>query len=295
VVLLYNLIISTWKFVKPKIEIDLKFWKELLKEAWPFALSGIFVAIYFWVDSIMLSYMKGNEVVGIYNAAYKLVYVLLFIPSIYFTTIYPVLSRMHLKSRDGLKFMYEQSLKYFTIIGVFVGITTMLFARDIVFLIYGTGYEASIPALKILIWAIVFSFLAHATLYTLNSTNKQMIYTKITGVGAILNFVLNIFAIQELSYIGASLTTVITEALGFFAMFLYLKHYLNENITTYLWSFRLIFVVLITIGIYYVVSNITENFVLLGILYGLLYFSGVVLFKIVDDKDYNLLRKVLKR
>jgi len=44
-----------------------------------------------------------------------------------------------------------------------------------------------------------------------------------------------------------------------------------------------------------VVSNITENFILMGILYGLLYSSGVVLFKIVDDKDYNLLRKVLKR
>lgn len=168
-VLLYNLIISTWKFVKPKIEIDLKFWRELLKEAWPFALSGIFVAIYFWADSIMLSYMVGNKAVGIYNAAYKLVYVLLFIPAMYFTTIYPVLSKMHLKSSNTLKFIYTRSLKYFAIIGMFIGIIAVLFAKEIILLIYGAGYEASIIALKILVWAIVFSFLAHATLYTLNS------------------------------------------------------------------------------------------------------------------------------
>ena len=115
IVLSYHIIVTTWKFLKPKIEIELGFWRSVVKEAFPFALSSIFVNIYFWVDSVMLSYIKGNEVVGIYNAAYRLVYVLLFIPSVYFITIYPVLSRMYLKSEESLKFAYNRSLKYFTV------------------------------------------------------------------------------------------------------------------------------------------------------------------------------------
>lgn len=173
ITLCYHVVVTTLKFLKPKVEVELSFWRRIVREAWPFALSSIFVGIYFWVDSVMLSYMKGDEAVGIYNAAYKLVYTLLFIPWVYFTTIYPVLSRMYLDSREGLEFAYNRSLKYFTVLGIFIGVATVLFSREIILMIYGKAYKASIPALRILIWAVVFSFMAHSTLYTLNSINNR--------------------------------------------------------------------------------------------------------------------------
>ena len=294
IVLGYHAVITTWKFLKPKIEVDLSFWKSVVREAWPFALSSIFVGIYFWVDSVMLSYMQGDEVVGIYNAAYRLVYILLFIPGIYFVTIYPVLSRMYLESKESLKFAYNRSLKYFTVLGVFIGVATVLFSREVILLIYGKAYEASIPALKILIWAVVFSFMAHSTLYTLNSINKQIIYTKATALGAILNFVLNIFAIQKWSYIGASITTVITEALGFFIMFVYLKLQLEESLTSYRWIAKLALIVLGSLSLYYLTSKVTQNFIILLFVYTLGYGIGILLSKIIDNVDFNLLKKALK-
>jgi len=294
VVLGYHVVIATWKFLKPKIEVDLSFWKSVVREAWPFALSSIFVGIYFWVDSVMLSYMKGDEVVGIYNAAYRLVYMLLFIPGIYFVTIYPVLSRMYLESKESLKFAYNRSLKYFAVLGVFIGVATVLFSREVILLIYGKAYEASIPAMKILIWAVVFSFMAHSTLYTLNSINKQIIYTKATALGAVLNFILNIFAIQKWSYIGASITTVITEALGFFIMFVYLKLQLEESLTSYRWVAKLALIVLGSLSLYYLTLGVTQNFIILLFVYTLGYWIGVLLSRIVDNVDFNLLKKVLK-
>lgn len=293
IVLGYHVAVTTWKFLKPKIKVDLRFWKNILREAWPFALSSIFVGIYFWVDSVMLSYMKGDEVVGIYNAAYRLVYTLLFIPRIYFTTIYPLLSRMHLESKEGLKFAYNRSLKYFTVLGIFIGVATVLFSREIILLIYGKAYEASIPALKILIWAVVFSFMAHSTLCTLNSINKQIIYTKATALGAILNFVLNIFAIQKWSYIGASITTVVTEALGFFIMFVYLMLYFREPLTSYHWIVKLAPIALGSVGVYYLTSKISHNIVVLFLGYMLGYGLGTLLFKVIDNTDFNLLKKAL--
>ena len=101
--LLCNIVVSLWKFDKPKIEIDFMFWKETLTQAWPFGLAGVFVGIYFWIDSVMLSFMKGDEVVGWYNAAYRLVFVLTIIPSVYFTSAFPAMSKSYVNSRESLK------------------------------------------------------------------------------------------------------------------------------------------------------------------------------------------------
>ena len=175
------------------------------------------------------------------------------------------------------------------------GVATVLFSREIILLIYGDAYEASIPALKILIWAVVFSFMAHSTHYTLNSINKQIIYTKATALGAILNFILNMFAIQKWSYIGASITTVITEALGFIIMFIYLKSYLKECTSSYYWVVKLTLIVLWSILGYYLTLKITQNFIILLLIYIFIYWLSVLSFKIIDTVDFNLFKKVFER
>ncbi|MBC7333945.1 MAG: flippase [Actinobacteria bacterium] len=294
IVLGYYVGVTIWKHLHFSIHINFNFWKHLVSESWSFALSSIFVAIFFWIDSVMLSYMKGNEIVGIYNAAYRLVYVLLFIPGTYFMTIYPVLSKMYMKSQKDVKFVYNRSLKYFATLGGLIGIVTMLFAKEIILLIYGQDYELSIPALKILIWAVVFSFVTHPPLYTLNSINRQIVYTKATALGALLNFILNIFAIQKLSYIGASLTTVFTEALVFSITFMYLKAHLEDSLSSYMWIVKLIVTIFFSLSLYYLALIVVQNTVVLFILYGLAYSAGVILFRIIDDIDINLLRQVFR-
>jgi len=135
IILGYNFVICAWKFVLPKIEVDWSFWKPTIKEALPFALSGIFVVIYFYIDSVMLSLMKGNEVVGWYNAAYRFVYVLLFLPAAYCSSIYPIMSRFYKTSKDSLRFSYEKSLKYILIIAFPIAIGITFFADKIILLI----------------------------------------------------------------------------------------------------------------------------------------------------------------
>jgi len=289
IVLLYNITVTLWEFLKIKLEIDLEFWKEILKKALPFALSSVFVAIYFWADSVMLSYMVGDKAVGIYNAAYRLVYVLLFIPAIYFTSIYPILSKMYLQSQNKISFIYHRSLKYITIVGLLIGIVTTLFAEQIILFIYGYEYLESAVALKILIWAVVFSFMAHATVYTLNSINKPQIYTIITGICAILNILMNIWAIKKLSYVGASITTAITEFLGFLFMFLYLRYYFKESISAYMWMIKLLIGwSLAAIFYLYLTELMGKDYILMTLV-----FIAVTIFTILDDEDYKLFKNIL--
>jgi len=291
VVLGYSFVVCAWKFVLPKLEVDLGFWKPTMKAALPFGLSGIFVVIYFYIDSVMLSLMQGEEVVGWYNAAYRFVYVLLFIPAAYFSSIYPIMSRFYKTSKDSMRFSYEKSLKYILIIAFPIAIGVTFFADKIILLIFKEEFAPSIPALQILVWAVFFSYLAHATVYTLNSINRQMIYTKITFLAMMLNVVLNLIFIPLLSFVGASLATLFTEFIGFSLMFYYLKRYFGDSIR-YAFMVKSIFVMLMISIIMLCLIKFINTELSFAIGMGA-YLALLYLLNIFTKEDVNLFKSVL--
>ncbi|HYC20412.1 MAG TPA: flippase [Candidatus Bathyarchaeia archaeon] len=210
-VTIYSLIIYSTKFSQPHFEIDLKFWKRILPEALPFALSGLFTTIYFYIDSVLLSVMKGADAVGWYNAPYRLIMVLLFVPTVISTAVFPAMSRFHATANDSYRLIYKRYFKYMAIVSVPLGVGTTLLAGQIITLIFGVAYGNSVIALQILIWATVFIFLTAAFLRLFETSNRQMIVTKITAVGMIENVTLDLILIPRFSYVGTSIATAVTE------------------------------------------------------------------------------------
>ena len=221
VILVYSFVISIWKFVKPKMEVNWSFWKYTVKEALPFGLTGISGMIYTYTDSIMLSLMQGNEVVGWYNAAYRIILILLFIPSIINSAIFPSMSKYYISSQNTLKLMCEKYFKFMFMIGIPIGIGTTLLADRIILLIFGIEYTQSIIALQVLIWTMVLTFAGAAFVKLFESINRQIVITKISGICVIVNILLNLFLIPKFSYIGASVATVITEFILVGSIFLF--------------------------------------------------------------------------
>ena len=161
----------------------------------------------------MLSYsiILGNAIVGIYSASYRLMVILLFIPSVMNMAIFPAMSRFHITSKSNLKLIHEKYLKIMIIIGIPIGISITILASDIILLIYGPSYFKSIQPLQILIWSTVLIFITSPFIKLLESTNKQIVITKITIICVLINIILNIIFIPKFSYIAASLITVLTE------------------------------------------------------------------------------------
>jgi len=90
---------------------DKTFLLQLLRQGVPFALAGIFVSMYFRMDTVMLSFMKGDLAVGLYNAAFGLVESLLFISTAICTALFPVLSRLYGDSRETFDRAYQKTFK----------------------------------------------------------------------------------------------------------------------------------------------------------------------------------------
>ena len=200
-------------FSIPKWDIDLSLWKPTLKEAWPFGITSLSGLLYTYIDSIMLSVIVGTEAVGFYSAAYRIMLVMLFIPTAVNLAIFPLMSRYYTSSKDSLKHVHERYFKYMILLGIPIGVGITILADKIILLIYGQGFSPSIMILQILIWTIVLTFAGASFVQLLQSTNKQLIITKISMICLVFNIILNLFLIPRYSYIGASIATLVTEIL----------------------------------------------------------------------------------
>jgi len=298
----YNIIILRWKFTNPtiawsprKIEIDWGFWVPTIKEALPFGLSGIFITIYYHIDTVMLSLMvaNANEVIGWYNAAYRLIITLIAIPSLYVTAIFPVMSRFFKSSEESLNFVFERSTRYMLLISIPILVGTTLLADRIILLIFGSKYVPSTITLQILIWSFLFASIGGVFGYLLNSTDRQTTLTKIVGCGMALNVALNMLFIPNYSYIGASIATDLTRFFVILTEFIILsKIGFNLKSRRFLVGvLKAIASSLIMAGFIVLFRNI--NFLLLIVTSVLLYLATLYLMKGFDEKDLSLVRRLV--
>jgi len=300
--LAYSFAILRIKFSNPpfawsprKIEVDWGFWKSTIKEALPFGLAITFVMIFYWIDSVMLSLMKGDTVVGWYNAAYRMVFFLLFIPNSFIAAIYPVMSRFYKTSQDSLRLSLEKSFKYLTILGIPIGVGTTLLAKRLILLIFGTEYMNSIFPLQILVWSSVFIFMSQPIGNLLNSINKQAIITKVTGICVGVNVVSNLILIPKYSLIGASIATVLTQFIGSLLIFIWSS---KVGYSVFKKDFVSIMIrVLISSTLMGIFIMYFHNLTLLLLVPTaiLLYFILLYIVRGVNKEDIKLFRRVIAR
>lgn len=214
-VLIYSFLIFSWKFPTPKFQFNPSKWKSLIQEAWPFAVSGISYNLYTSIDSVILSFIKGQEAVGLYTASYRLILVLIFIPTIFNTAIFPLMSKYYVHSKDTLLFTFEKLFKIMFMLGLPIGVGTVIIASKVILLLYGSAFLSSTLALQILIWSTVLMFARSPFERLLESSNRQIVITKALIIGVVFNVILNLMIIPFYGYVGASVVTVLTDVIVF--------------------------------------------------------------------------------
>ena len=209
--LIYALAICRVKFLWPRLQVDWNFWKKSLKEAWPLGTTSVFFIIYFRIDIVMLSMFKGDPDVGVYGAAYRISEILTLFPMIFMSAIFPVLSSYFKNSKSSFQKAYEKSIKYLFYLALLLALLTMLFAQKIIVLVYGEVYEGAVAALQILVWGTALMYVTTIQGTTFVAANRQLLRMKFLLMAVVLNISLNFLAIPKYGYIGASITTVISE------------------------------------------------------------------------------------
>jgi O-antigen/teichoic acid export membrane protein len=293
--LAYTIIVFSLKMSLPKMEFDFDKWKDLIRESWPFAITGISINIYIWIDTIILAFMQGQGAVGLYNASYKLVLVFLFIPVVFNTAIFPLMSQYYISSKYNLNISFQKLFKMMMIVAVPLGVGTVIIANKVILFIYGVQFIGAVIALQILIWSMVLIFARSPFERFLESSNRQLTVTKIFIIGVIFNIIFNLIFIPKFSYVAAAIITVLTDTLVLVLMIFTTKNLdiSISNNSTISFLFKTVLASLIMgVTLKYLLNL---NIFLLIIIGSLLYIAILLLLKIFDDDEILMIRKILNR
>lgn len=210
------------KFSKLGIAADFSVWKKMIREGWPLAFSAILVMLYFRLNIVILSLMKGGEAVGIFGAGYKILENLIFFPAMFVGLVMPMMSRAAKEDIKRFKEILHKSFNALVIILVPLTMMTVILSDNIIYAIAGEKFSESAKVLNILIFATALIFLGTLWSNAIIALNRQRELVKIYSLGAILNFAANLILIPPLSYIGAAWATLATEFLVTALMAFYL-------------------------------------------------------------------------
>jgi len=219
ITLIFALSFFHLKIYKLKLGFNKVIWKDFLSMSWPLALAGVFATIYSQTDSVMMGYWGQITQTGWYNAAYKIVRVVL-IPGVLITTgFFPALSVAFKESKEKLQKIWNYFMESMIFLGVPIVVGGIALAPRVIDWVYDPSYSPSIFAFQILIIMAGISFLCYPFSQALVVSNQQKRLFWITFFGAIVNVILNLILIPKYSLYGAAFTTVVTYLLVLFLLF----------------------------------------------------------------------------
>ncbi len=194
----------------PRWEFRPEMWRVLAGQAPVFTSIVIFSTIHLSVDQIMLSKLISVEAVGVYSAADRLLYICRTLPMAFSAALLPFFTKEFLAGTKHLQSLTTASLRYIFLGTMPLVVGTAILSDQIIALLYGQQFHASVPILRLHILSLIPFSLAYIFAEILIATDNQKVDLTINIIAAVINVVLNFILIPHLAEIGAVAATLIT-------------------------------------------------------------------------------------
>jgi O-antigen/teichoic acid export membrane protein len=197
--------------------IDLSTWRPLLLAGLPFFVWQAALLVYGQIDTVILSFLSTDAVVGWYAVAYRIVMIPVFIPTIVVTVIFPALSAA---SSEATSFasLARRGVHLISLLSLPMALGIMLLPDKIIYLLgYPTNFDNSIVPLVLLAPHLPLAAIDVMIGTVLNARDRQRQWAIVGVAAAILNPLLNLVAIPYAQAnwgngaIGAATITTFTE------------------------------------------------------------------------------------
>lgn len=195
---------------RPRWRLDLDLLHPWLLSSLPLAVTYVMTNVYFKVDVPILQHYRSYDEVGWYTLAYKPFEALLFVPLTLRTVIFPVLAVYWRSAPERLGRAVGTVFKTLAAAGWPCTVGLVVLAPQLTAALH--LYPQSAAALRILGVGVVVMFVDNAFIAALNAMDKQLVYATVVSSALVFNVVANVVAIPRWGYLGASWTTVLTEA-----------------------------------------------------------------------------------
>lgn len=191
---------------------DREYFRELVRGAWPFLLTGVVTGLYLKLDQAMIRYFLNNEAVGLYAVAAKLSEAWMLIPLVLTRSLFPAVLNAKARSMELFERRIVGLYSLLALFGLGLSIGCWSFREPIVVLLFGPEYSSAARILGVYAWAIPFIFINNAQWRWYIALGYQRLALVRILLALALNVALNIVLIERYGAIGAAYSTVVTYA-----------------------------------------------------------------------------------
>jgi O-antigen/teichoic acid export membrane protein len=182
----------------------------LLKEAWPLALSQGAALIYLNTGTIILGFTHGDDAVGQYATAYRLMMVAAVITASLWNAYFPALARTHHAAAQATLLSREYAgLLAWT--GFPIAALGWACGRHVVALMYGPAFAAAGPYFEWLCLSVAITFLNYGLVATLVPWGHTRLQSTIMIAGTATNLGISLLAIPPYGAWGAIAANLASE------------------------------------------------------------------------------------
>jgi O-antigen/teichoic acid export membrane protein len=205
-------------FWRPSLRFSRELARRLVVDGFPLAAVIVLGLLHFKLDAVLLSLLRSPEEVGVYTVAYRFLEQSLVLPGVFMAAVFPLLAVA--VRGGGAPEVIRKAFSFLLLIGVPLSLALVVLADPLVALAAGDGFAAATVPLRILAPAVVFTFVNVVFASVLIALNRQRALILVSLAGLTLNVLVNLYAIPRFGYNGAAVTTVLSEAAGFAAVYL---------------------------------------------------------------------------
>lgn len=217
------------RYLHMRVQIRPKTWYGLVRGGLPFAVIALTLSLSYKVDTILLKQYTNDSMVGWYNAAYNLVFSLMFLINGFKEAIVPSLARTYVSDPGQVARWYHRTVKVLLIISLPIAVGGTIVAFPLIRLLYTDAYLPSALALMVLIWDVPFLMYTAFCGNITTVINEERQAARIYGINAIANILLNLWAIPRYGVMAAAIITVATDLIGMIQFYWMLNRKLSHQ------------------------------------------------------------------
>lgn len=211
------------RFVKVGVEYDRKTTRWILSLSLPLGLVFIVNNLFFKLDTLMLFAIKGAAAVGIYSVAYRVLETTTFIAGYFASALKPSFSKEVNDDKKALGRIVEKSIMVMLLCAIPITVISIAFSKEIILFLSNSDFLSGANALVILALSLPFIYLIILLSEILIANDSRKTFLGISIFILLFNFATNLYAITRFSFMGASVTTLISEVLLFGIMVFFAK------------------------------------------------------------------------
>ena len=194
-------------------KIQKKYLKPVIKITLPFATMAIITTIMGNTDIFMLGIWKNPTEIGLYTSAQRIQQLIVIVPSMLATAIFPIMSQLAKDNNELFKKMLEKILAFLILIGMPIAFGGVILSGQLISLFFGAGYSGGVTTMRILMLALLAYFPLYVLYNSVFAYNKQKELMIAYASGLVANIILNFLLIQKFGAVGAAVASLVSNLL----------------------------------------------------------------------------------